>query len=143
MGSATTTTRRLGGTAVLLTCLALVAGCSGESATGEVTGTVTVDGKIPAEGSSITFFPMDGKSPSAGDRLDKDGKYDVKVAVGMAKVEIRVPRPVTRPKAAKDGPGAQGDLVEESLPAKYNDQSELRLDVHSGKNPKDFELKSK
>jgi hypothetical protein len=36
-----------------------------------------------------------------------------------------------------------GDLVEESLPAKYNDQSELRLDVRQGKNSQDFDLRSK
>jgi hypothetical protein len=137
------TTRRAGWAAGLLASLSLVAGCSGEPPTGEVTGTVTVDGKVPADGSSITLFPTDGKSPSAGDVLDKDGKYRVKVAVGTARVEIRVPRPVGKPKAVKAGPGAEGYFVEESLPAKYNDESELQLDVHSGNNPKDYELKSK
>ncbi|SRR5260370_6392564 len=137
------TTRRAGRAAGLLASLALVAGCSGEPASGEVTGTVTVDGKVPADGSSITFFPTDGNSPSAGTRLDKDGKYKVKVPVGTARVEIRVPRPVGKPKAVKAGPGAEGYFVEESLPAKYNDESELRLDVHPGNNPKDFELKSR
>src|SRR5260370_38063370 len=107
---------RAAGAVGLLTALALAAGCGGGS-TGEVTGTVRVDGKPPPPGSSITFFPMDGKSPTAGGLIE-DGKYTVRVPVGMAKIEIRVPRPVSRPKEVKEGSGPQGDVVEESLPPK-------------------------
>jgi hypothetical protein len=125
----------------LLIALVLAAGC-GDSTTGEVTGTVNVDGKPAPRGSSITFLPTDGKSPTAGG-LIQDGKYSVRVPVGLAKIEIRAPRPVRRPKDAKEGPGPQGDLVEESLPEKYHDQSDLRLDVHPGKNAQDFDLRSR
>ena len=93
-------------------------------------------------GSSITFIPTDGKSPTAGSPVE-NGKYTARVPVGTAKVEIRVPRTVGKPKAAKAGPGAEGDLVEESLPAKYNDNTELRMEVKSGQNNKDWDLKSK
>jgi hypothetical protein len=123
----------------LLVTFALAAGCGDASGTGEVSGTVSVDGQPPPQGSSITFFPMDGKSPTAGGPIE-DGKYTVRVPVGMAKIEIRAPRPVRRPKEPKEGPGPQGNLVEESLPPKYNDETELRLDVHPGNNPKNFEL---
>jgi hypothetical protein len=133
---------RAAGAVGLVTVLALAAGCGGTSTSGEVTGTVKVDGKVPPPGSSITFFPMDGKSSTAGGLIE-DGKYSVRVPVGMAKIEIRAPRPVSRPKDAKAGPGPQGDLVEESLAAKYNDESELRLDVRPGKNPLEFDLRSK
>lgn len=109
---------------------------------GKVTGTVTVDGKIPAEGSSITFFPTDGKSPSAGGLIEK-GKYSASVAVGKAKVEIRAPRPMKGGKAkAEEGPSV-GNLIEESLPAKYNDKSELTFEVKSGTNEKNWELSTK
>jgi hypothetical protein len=135
-----TTTRWAGGAAGLLAALALAAGCGG-SATGEVTGTVTVDGKTPAPGSSITFFPSDGKSPVAG-CLIEDGKYTTRVPVGKAKVEIRVPRIIAKSRA-KEGPGADADLLQESLPAKYNDKTELTFDVKSGRNPKDWDLKSR
>jgi hypothetical protein len=64
----------------LLTVILTLAGCGGEK-NGEVTGTVTVDGKTPPAGSSITFIPADGKSPQAGGLLE-DGKYSAKVAVG-------------------------------------------------------------
>jgi hypothetical protein len=136
-----TTTRRRGWAAGLLTALALAAGCSSGPATGEVTGTVTVDGKTPAPGSSITFFPTDGKSPTAGSLIE-DGKYTAKVPVGTAKVQIRVPRIVGRSKT-REGPGAGADILEEALPAKYNDNTQLTFDVKSGRNAKDWDLKSK
>ena len=139
-----TTTKRAVGAAGLLTALALAAGCSQGPAMGDVSGTVTVDGQTPAQGSSITFFPMDGKASSAG-ALIENGHYTAKVPVGMAKVEIRAPRPLggSRPKGGKEGPGAEGALIEESLPAKYNDNSELRLEIKSGKNEKNWDLSTR
>lgn len=131
------------GAAGLLAILVLASGCSGDSNSGEVTGTVTVDGKKPEEGASITFFPMDGKSPSAGATLDKVGKYTVKVPIGACKVEIRAPKSIGRPTGPRQGPGADSVLVEESLPAKFNDASELRFDVKAGKNEKNWELNTK
>src|SRR5205085_1648017 len=109
--------------------------------TGLVTGTVKVNGQTPAAGSSITFIPADGKSPTTGAVLD-EGRYSVRVPVGTAKVEIRVPRPVAKKGPKIEGPGSEGGLIEESLPAKYNDQTELSIDVKSGKNQKDWELQS-
>ena len=126
---------------MMLAASVFAAACSTGPATGEVSGTVQVDGKTPPAGSSITFFPSDGKAPSAGALID-NGRYAARVPVGTAKVEIRVPRVLAKSKAAKQGPGAEGDVVEESLPAKYNDQTELRLDVKPGKNSKDWDLKT-
>ena len=126
----------------VLTLLALATGCSDELATGEVSGTVKVNGQVPAVGSSITFIPSDGKSPTAGAVLE-EGKYSVRVPVGTARVEIRVPRPIAkaRPKAGPGaGPGAEGGYIEESLPAKYNDKSELSFEVKKGSNEKDWDL---
>ena len=64
-------TRRLVGAAGLLAALLPLAGCGGDSQVGEVTGTVTVDGQTPPPGSSITFVPTDGKSPTAGPFMEK------------------------------------------------------------------------
>ena len=128
----------------VLVALLPLAGCGREANLGRVTGTVTVDGQVPAEGASITFFPSDGKSASAGD-LIKNGKYSALVPVGTARVEIRVPRPVKtakgKPGAGPGGPGA--DKIEESLPARFNDQSELTFEVKPGANEKDWPLKTK
>src|SRR5262249_1402868 len=120
-------TRCFAGAGLLAALLALAA-CGGGSRMGEVSGTVTVDGKTPAAGSSISFVPADGKAPSAG-ALIQDGKYRAKVPLGTAKVEIRVPRPARNPQGAVAGPGPGGDRVEESLPAKYNDNTELTYEV--------------
>jgi hypothetical protein len=122
-----------------LAALALLAGCDGGPATGEVTGTVRIDGQIPPAGSSITFFPSDGKSPTAGAVLDK-GKYSVRVAVGNCRVEIRAPKASSKSGPKVDGPGAEGGWIEELLPAKYHDESELTLEVKSGTNQKDWNL---
>jgi hypothetical protein len=127
---------------LVIAALAL-AGCEGGPRMGEVTGTVTVDGKTPAPGSSISFVPADGKAPSAG-ALIQDGRYTTSVPVGTAKVEIRVPRPMSRPKGpAQGGPGPGGDIIEESLPAKYNDKTELTFEVKPGKNEKNWDLSTK
>ncbi|HET6572783.1 MAG TPA: hypothetical protein VFG68_04210 [Fimbriiglobus sp.] len=137
-----TTTTRAAWAACLLAALATAAGCGGNATTGEVTGTVTVDGQTPPSGSSISFVPADGKSPTAG-CLIEDGKYSTRVPVGTAKVEIRVPRVLGKPRAAKNGPGAEGQLVEESLPEKYNARTELTFDVKPGTNEKNWDLKTK
>ena len=111
---------------------------------GEVGGTVSVDGRPPAEGSSITFIPTDGKGSGGGSSI-KDGKYAVTLTAGDYKVEIRVPEPVGAAKGAKgakaEGPGPGGPAnIKESLPAKYNDRTELTLAVKAGKNEKNWEL---
>jgi len=136
----------------VLAALGPLGGCSSSGpAVGHVSGKVTVDGQVPADGSSITFLPAEGKSPTAGDMIEA-GAYAADVAVGPAKVEIRVPRPVagSSPAAAGPGPGGPGSsgpggggLIEESLPPKYNDATELTIDVKAGKNVKDWELSTK
>src|SRR5207245_2545750 len=55
-GGAMVTKRQAGWAMGFLTALALMVGCSQGPATGEVTGTVTVDGQMAPAGSSITFI---------------------------------------------------------------------------------------
>lgn len=129
--------------AVLAVVLAGLAGCDSGPKMGDVTGTVTVDGQVPAEGSSITFIPTDGKTPAAGATLEK-GKYSTKVPVGNCKVEIRAPRPLARAKVRTEGPGPGGPAdIEESLPAKFNDATELTFEVKPGTNEKNWDLQTK
>jgi hypothetical protein len=130
---------------VALLLVAIAAGCGGGPTTGEVSGAITVNGQPPAAGSSITFIPTDGKSPTAG-AVITGSQYTAQVPVGPCKVEIRVPRPAGRSTGSTSGPGSGpggGGLIEESLPAKYNDQSELTLEVKSGPNTKDWILTAK
>jgi hypothetical protein len=118
----------------------LVSGCT-EPTTGVVTGTVTVDG-TPAKEGSIAFFPLDRKSSTAGAAI-MDGKYTATVPLGQAKVEIRVPKVVGQKKLYDTPDSPIKPLLAESLPAKYNDASELTLDVVPGENQKDYELATK
>src|SRR5512138_2445750 len=115
-------TRFVGGVSGLVVGLLALAGCDSGPRMGEVSGTVTVDGQTPPPGSSISFVPADGKGPSAG-ALIQDGKYKTKVPVGMTKVEIHVPR--TRKGKATEGPGPGGDTVDDALPPKYHEKTEL------------------
>jgi hypothetical protein len=133
-------TRRFAAAAGLLAALAAAAGCDAGPRTGEVTGTVTVDGRVPAEGSSISFIPADGGSPTAGDLIE-NGRYAALVPVGTAKVQIRVPRPVGGSAGPAEGP--EGDVIEESLPERYNDRTELTFEVKSGRNEKNWAVSAK
>ena len=131
--------RRTAGALALVAALAL-AGCTNDPPTGEVTGAVTVDGETPPIGSSINFVPTGAGSAGGGGAIT-DGKYAVKLPVGNYKVEIRVPRPVKPGKVIRAGPGpGSGVEIQESLPAKYNEKTELTLEVKPGKNEKNWEL---
>jgi hypothetical protein len=115
-------------------------GCGGDGLA-EVSGTVTVDGE-PAKMGAITFIPVDGASQTAGAKI-VDGAYAARVAPGTFKVEVRVSKVVGERKSyqAADAPVKQE--LAESLPARYNDASELTLDVTPGENRKDYSLSTK
>jgi hypothetical protein len=122
-----------------MAALLLVTGCA-DPTIGTVSGTITVDG-APAKMGSIAFFPVDGKSTTSGAEI-LDGQYTATVPLGMSKVEIRVPK-VTGQKILYDTPGAVKETMTESLPTKYNDASELTLDVKPGENRQDYNLTTK
>ena len=137
--------RRFAGAAGLLAVALAAAGCGGAK-TGDVTGTVRVDGQPPPVGSSISFVPADGKSTAAGGAIE-DGKYTAaNVPAGPTKVRIIVPkfasgRAAPKPKA---GPGAEGDrVVGELTLVDESGKTELTFDVKPGHNEKNWDLKSK
>lgn len=119
-----------------LFAMSLASGCA-EPTTGRVSGVVTVDGQ-PATG-SIALFPVDGRSPTAGAEIAA-GAYEAEAAFGEFRVEIRVPKIVGQ-KRLYDAPDSpMKSLMEETLPAHYNDQTELRLEIKPGENRQDFNL---
>ena len=115
-------------------------GCA-EPTKGFVTGAVTVDG-APAKTGSIAFYPTDGKSSTTGAEI-ADGQYRAEVPFGMQKVEIRVPKKVGEKKVYDRPDSPIKSILAESLPAKYNDATELTLEVKPGENQKDFQLTTK
>jgi hypothetical protein len=123
---------------VLAACV-LVAGC-GDPNIGTVSGTVTVDGE-PLLAGSISFFPVDGQSPSAGASI-QNGKYTARVPVGAMKVSITYPKVAGTKKLYNTPDSPVGIMYKEGLPARYNERTELTFDVKPGSNTKDWELKT-
>ncbi len=131
--------KRVGwGCVVLVTLLGLV-GCGGQKIA-EVHGAVTFNGVLIKTG-SMTFVPVDGKTSTAGCKIE-DGKYTAKVPVGLMKVSISMPKVVGMKKLYDTPNSAERPVTKEALPEKYNEKTELELDVKPGKNQKDWELKS-
>lgn len=127
--------------AFLLLALFLgLAGC-GDSTISRVSGKVSVDGNLVPEG-AIGFYPVDGKSQTTGGMI-KDGEYSVLVPVGEMTVQINAPKVIGK-KKLYDVPGSKEyEIKAESLPARYNAESELKLEVTPGKVEKDWDLKTK
>src|SRR5262249_38299295 len=99
-----------------------------------VTGTVRLDGK-PLVGASVRFT-VQGQPPSWG-RADDNGYYELRrtrsvsgAAIGMNEVKVSTFRDL-------------GDRIEpETVPARYNANSELVYEVKPGNNRIDLELTS-
>jgi hypothetical protein len=126
--------------AAMMAAVLLVGGCD-EPTSGVVTGVVAVDG-APAKEGAIAFFPTNGKSRTAGAEII-DGQYTAEVALGPSKVEIRVPKVVGEKKLYDTADSPIKKLMAESLPARYNDETELTIDIQPGENKRDFTLTTK
>ena len=114
-------------------------GC-GRSDLGKVTGTITLDGE-PLADALVLMTPVTGGRP-AGGRTNSSGNYEIvhdrssKGAIfGEHVVEIS-----TGDELANDDDTVT--VIAERIPAKYNQDSELRATVEAGKNVFDFDLTS-
>jgi hypothetical protein len=123
--------------------IGLMLGCSANSTTGTVTGTVTLDGE-PLKTGNIRFDPADGRT-STSDAIIKDGKFTAKVPPGDKRVSISSPKVVGKKKMYDTPESPVIDLTDEILPKRYNANSELKLTVKAGKQDPEptFDLKSK
>jgi hypothetical protein len=127
----------------LLPLLAM-SGCGGPDNRAEVSGNVSFNGQPLATG-SISFVPTDGNTgPSSGGMI-VDGKYSVPRAKGVAvgKNRVSIISPVKTGRKIKFGGDRMEDEWVQSIPAKYNDDSELVRDFGPGSNRLDFELDAK
>ena len=104
---------------------------------GTVAGKVTMDGK-PLAGVMVQFHSAAGGRPGSGTTAS-DGTYELLYTAGAkgtklgpSKIEITTVWPDGEPK-----PGEK-----ETIPAKYNSESELKEEVKKGRNQLNFELKS-
>jgi len=106
---------------------------------GTVTGMVTLDGK-PLAGVSVQFDP--GHIRPASGVTDNEGRYSLSFLPGtegapLGKNTVRI-YPQTTDSAGDDLPDSQ--IV--PIPARYNEKSELWVEVTAGVNSFDFDLES-
>jgi hypothetical protein len=128
---------------VLVGCIALfiALGCGPADGLVDIGGTVKLDGK-PIDNGSISFEPVDGKSPTAGATI-ASGAYKVRVSSGKMKVKISAAKVVGKRKAYDTPDSPQVDVTEDAVPPKYNIATELTSDISKPTNNLDFDLKGK
>ena len=130
------------GLALTITLLAIsLTGC-GEAgpATYPVSGTVTLDGQ-PLEKGRIVFRDTERKISSAGGPIT-NGEFSFRSQSATMRVEINARREIPG-KFVSPAPGEKVPLTEETIPARYNKESELTKEVTEGENEFKFELTSK
>ncbi len=123
--------------AIVLCCgFVLVTGCGGDGKY-PVSGKVTWEGEpIPDDQNGhITFMPTDSSvGPDAGP-IGPGGSYSFRSSPGEKKVEILISRPKGKVVEAM-GMSAQ----EQYIPRKYNEETELIVDVKAESNELSFDL---
>lgn len=118
----------------IVTAVLLLAGCQPKLNTATVTGTVTLDG-APIAGVVVQFLPESGGRPAIG-LTDTAGMYNLRFTQtsegcipGRNRTEFR----------AYSSPG---DDRTQFLPLRYNENSEMSVDVKTGPNVCNFDLLS-
>lgn len=136
---------------VACSCLIFSAGCGDpgdQPELGQVTGTITLDGK-PLSGIAIVFQPISGR-PARG-KTDAEGKYELTyirqtkgTKVGPNRVEIAPSEDGEAEESSEEEnqPVAKRKSGKPAIPARYNVKSELKVDVKPGQNTFDFALES-
>ena len=139
---------------LLISSIVFPLGCSpnDQPELGQVTGTIKLDGQ-PVVGIDVVFQPESGR-PARG-RSDAEGKYELYyirdtkgTKVGPNRVEI-APSEDGAIENESEGADEESKTMAKQpapgkpkIPARYNVNSELKVDVKSGNNVVDFDLKS-
>jgi hypothetical protein len=112
-------------------------GCGGPT-TYQVSGKVTFNGEPIQEG-HIAFVP-ESPGPGGGGPIS-NGQYSVRTQAGKNKVQITASKKVPLP-AGQVGASGEKEELRSYIPAKYNANSELKVDI-TGSATHDFDLKAK
>lgn len=122
--------------------LVFTLGCGGERGDlVEITGTVTLDGQ-PLESGKITIEATDGRGGVEGGSIE-NGQYTVLTTPGSKAVKINAPKVVGQKKTYNTADSPTTDVVTESIPKKYNQETELKVEVSESSTQHDFALESK
>jgi hypothetical protein len=139
--------RLIASASLLVLALLVATGCDSGPKRYGVSGAVTYKDQ-PIESGIISFVPKGEPAPAAGATIS-DGKYEVPNSSGLLPGEydviISVPTaaPAKETSDEEEGPGEGGEkATAETLPAKYNLETELKAVVKAGEdNEFDFHLK--
>ena len=72
-----------------------------------------------------------------------DGRYTAQVKPGLCHVQVRVSKVVGEKKLYDMPDSPIHKVMAESLPAKYNDATELQFNVQPGRNEQNYDLSTK
>ena len=120
-------------------------GCSSDSDRSRVQGEVSYNGE-PVDDGGIAFIP-DGQGESqaraTGEIVDGHYAFDSKRGPypGNYRVEIYWNKKTGRTIKSRAS-GATKDERKQAIPAKYNQRTELKVEIKPGRNTHDFHLKS-
>jgi hypothetical protein len=123
----------------MLCCLFVpwLSGCSKETASLEISGQATFQGK-PIEKGMISFTPEDGRTSATVADI-RDGRYTVRLSPGPKCVQISWMKKVAEQKAMVAGQLRSVDVMREAIPEQFNTKSNLRREVSVDSNRnKDF-----
>lgn len=132
----------------LVTILLVTLGCNSEPfERGSVKGKVSLAGQPVAKG-TINFIPQGQASGASATTDVVDGNYELPKSrgpsVGKHRVEILATRVRGKQEAGPPFPaGTLVDVVEQYVPAQYNHQSWLQVEIKAGANQHDFPLEAK
>jgi hypothetical protein len=124
---------------IAVLCCLFTMGCGGDPNApklGKVAGVVTLDGE-PASGLSVIFESENGRVASG--RTDEAGRYQLNFSDGSRGAEVGANK--VRIETVLEHPPGEG--YRDPIPAKYNVESNLQVDVQSGDNTHDFKLELK
>jgi hypothetical protein len=112
-----------------------------------IAGTVNLDG-APLEKGTVNFHPVDATTKTATGGPITGGKFSFDrqqgLAAGKYRVTVNAPKPGTGGKAVEGA--LPGDPIEppvELIPAEWNTNSSQIVEVKSGANEFNFDIKSK
>jgi hypothetical protein len=127
---------------LLIAVLPWMPGCSGNGGYEAVSGSVTFQGQPLKEGSIQFFTP--GEPPTvAGGAAIVDGKYAIPGEHGLkpGSYLVRISSTERTERASRDGVAMSGFKIRERLPAKYNSECTLKVEIGAGqRGPVDFTL---
>jgi hypothetical protein len=129
---------------VFVACVGvLVAGCGPANPQGRmaISGRVTLEGQ-PLDQGSIQFTALEGDSGIGSGGVIQNGSYSIETEKGLppGKYRVRIFSGESAGAPADEMPGESSEAPRERIPAQYNTESTLEIEVAPGKTTFDFNL---